>query len=186
MCPCASRAARLCKLQKAVSDSKTSRQGLRKLKARGTASKQVSARREQQGSASGSAARPVRRAFVAANRAFQAACRGNLPVWYGCGSSSQKIFALQIFFGSPDWLTDCFDCGGVCLSRRPRAQRAGAEGGEAALGSSAADLYQDKHTPYCHLCFSGQNPGFFRVILAACLTVARMKKGENRKSALPL
>ena len=57
--------------------------------------------------------------------------------------SSQKIFAMQIFFGSPDELTDCFDCGGVCLSRRPRAQRAGAEGGAAALVSSAADLYQD-------------------------------------------
>ena len=34
--------------------------------------------------------------------------------------SSQKIFALQIFFGSPDGLTDCFGCGSVCLSRRPR------------------------------------------------------------------
>ena len=40
-------------------------------------------------------------------------------------------------------------------------------------------LCHNKHTPYCHLCFSGQNPGFFRVILAACLTVARMKKGER-------
>ena len=36
--------------------------------------------------------------------------------------SSQKIFALQIFFGSPNELTDCFDCGGVCLSRRPRRE----------------------------------------------------------------
>ena len=45
-----------------------------------------------------------------------------LPILCGCGSYSQKIFAMQIFFGSPDELTDCFGCGGVCLSRRPRRE----------------------------------------------------------------
>lgn len=38
---------------------------------------------------------------------------------------------------------DCIDCVCVCLSRRPRAKRAGGEGGAADLASSAADLYQD-------------------------------------------
>ena len=48
--------------------------------------------------------------------------------------SSQKIFAMQIFFGSPDELTDCFGCGGVCLSRRPRREApSDAEGGARAL-----------------------------------------------------
>ena len=76
------------------------------------------------------------------------------------------------------------------LVSAPEARSAeGDEGGAAALVSFAADLYQDKHTPYCHLCFSGRNRGFFRVIIAVilllCLAVVHMKKEENHKSVLP-
>ena len=55
-----------------------------------------------------------------------------------------------------------FQLRGVCLSRRPRAQRAGDEGGYAALVSFAADLYQDKHTPCCHTRNFSVNKGYIR------------------------
>ena len=47
------------------------------------------------------------------------------------------------------------------LVSAPEARSAeGDEGGAAALVSSAADLYQDKHTPYCHLCFQDKIGAF--------------------------
>ena len=55
------------------------------------------------------------RFLVAVNFALQAACQSNPPVLLRYASSSQKIFALQIFFGSPVLLG--FPCCSCCLLR---------------------------------------------------------------------
>ena len=58
---------------------------------------------------------------------FSAACQSNPPALLRYVSSSQKIFALQIFFGSPVLLSfPCCSCclfRGVCLAAAGEARR---------------------------------------------------------------
>ena len=78
------------------------------------------------------------RFLVAVNFALQSACFRNPPVLLRYGSSSRKIFALQIFFGSPVLLgfpvIIRLFFRGVCLA--------------AGAGGPAALVYA-KHTPRC-------------------------------------
>ena len=78
------------------------------------------------------------RFLVAVNFASQAACHGNPPVLLRYVSSSQKIFALQIFSGSP--VLPGFPCCSCCLFRGVCL---------AAARRSRAALVYAKHTPWC-------------------------------------
>ena len=83
------------------------------------------------------------RFLVAVNFALQSACFRNPPVLLRYGSSSRKIFALQIFFGSPVLLgfpvISRLFFRSVCLTAAAR---------------SAAALVYAKHTPQCQNCYA--------------------------------
>ena len=113
------------------------REGWKKKTMKESHARRKSGSRSQSGSA-GTA--PRRRAFVAVNFALQAACFRSPPVLLRYVSSSQKIFALQIFFGSPVLLS--FSCCSCCLFFR------------CVLGCGArqrAALVYAKHTPRCQI-----------------------------------
>ena len=90
---------------------------------------------------------------------FSAACQSNPPALLRYVSSSQKIFASQIFFGNPvDLVFPCFSgcpLRGVCLAAAARkwGPQKSASVASSFLGQSFAALVFAKHTPRCQLSF---------------------------------
>ena len=86
---------------------------------------------------------------------FSAACQSNPPALLRYVSSSQKIFASQIFFGNPVDLVFpcCSGCPfrGVCLAAAARkwGPQKSASVASSFLGQSFAALVYAKHTPWC-------------------------------------
>lgn len=83
---------------------------------------------------------------------FSAACQSNPPALLRYVSSSQKIFALQIFFGSPVLLNfPVVPLRGVCLAAAARkwGPQKSASVASSFLGQSFAALVYAEYTPRC-------------------------------------